>query len=149
MDLFGLELVGVIGAADFGGIHLESLSHLSSFLAGLAALAGATGDVGCFGGFIHLEVSVDVDVSDGHCHDDGGGGGGAGTLQFDSLDDLGVGVGVVAAGLRGFKATLFGQLSFKFGGRLDLYFGVAVVVVSDELFDSLLSAGSVHRTGSG
>ena len=51
VDLLDLELAGVIGATDFGGIHLESVSHLSFFLAGLAALAGD------FVGFIHLDVS--------------------------------------------------------------------------------------------
>ena len=108
------------------------------------------GDVGDFGGFIHLDMSVDVDVSDGHCHDEGGGGGGAGILQFVSFDDLGVVVGVVGLFL-GFRITLLGQLSFKFGGLFDLYFGVDVAVVvvlllSEELSDSLLLAGSVHRT---
>ena len=55
VDLLDLELAGVVAAADLGGIHLESRSHLSSFLAGLAAL----GDVGFggFGSFIHLDVS--------------------------------------------------------------------------------------------
>ena len=111
------------------------------------------GDVGDFGGFIHLDMFADVDVSDGHCHDEGGGGGGAGALQFCSFADLGVGVGVgvVVVGLfLGFKITLLGQLSFKLGGLFDLYFGVAVVVLlSEEQSDSLLSAGSLHRTGSG
>ena len=83
-------MAGVIGAVDFGGIHLESLSHLSFFLAGL---------VGDFGGLIHLDVSVVLGESDGHCHDDGGGGGGAGTLQFGSFADLGVGVGVGVSSL--------------------------------------------------
>ena len=102
----------------------------------------ALGDVG---GFIHLEVFGAFDGSDGHCHDEGGGGGGAGILQFVSLEDLGVGVGVVGLFL-GFKITLLGQL--RSGGLLDLYFGDGDVL-SEELFDSLLLAGSVHRTGSG
>ena len=84
----------------------------------------ALGDVGFggFGSFIHLDVSGDF-CWDGHCHDDGGGGGGAGILQFCSFADLGVGVGVVELFL-GFRITLLGQLSFKFGGLFDLYFGV-------------------------
>ena len=85
----------------------------------------ALGDVE---GFIHLEVFGALDGSDGHCHDDGGGGGGAGVLQFDSLEDLGVSVGVAIAGLLlGFKTTLLGQLNFKFGGLFDLYFGAVAL----------------------
>ena len=102
----------------------------------MAALAGD------FGGLIHLDVSDDLDVSDGHCHELGGGGGGAGILQSVSFEDLGVGVGVVVVfGLfLGFRTTLFGQLSFRFGGLFDLYFGDGDVL-SKELFESLLLAG--------
>ena len=99
VDLFDLELAGVIVAAAvvFGGLHLESWSHLSFLLAGFTDL----GDVGAFGGLIHLEVSGDLDGPDGHCHE---------------LVDSGVvvGVGVVVVIFLGFKTTLFGQ--DKFGG---------------------------------
>ena len=97
MDLFGLELAVFVVVAVFGGTHLESLSHLSFLLAGLTDL----GDVGAFGGLIHLEVSGDLDGPDGHCHE---------------LVDSGVvvGVGVVVVIFLGFKTTLFGQ--DKFGG---------------------------------
>ena len=63
MDLFGLELAVFVVVAVFGGIHLESLSHL--FLAALADL-GDDG-LGDFGDLIHVEVSGDVDGPDGHC----------------------------------------------------------------------------------
>ena len=132
-----LELAEVVGAVSFsfGGIHFESLSHLSSFLVGLAAL----GDVGAFGGFIHLDMSVDVDASDGHCHDAGGGGGGAGTRQFCSLADLGVGVRVAVVDFLGFNTTLLGQDNLSPAGILDLYLGVDdVFLLSEELFESLL-----------
>ena len=86
--------------AVLGGIHLESLSHLSSFF-----LAAGLVDLGDdFGDLIHVEVSGDLDGPDGHCHDDGG---------------VGTGVGVVAVVvifLLGFMTTLLGQLNFKFGG---------------------------------
>ena len=75
-------------AADFGGIHFESLSQ-----AGL---------VGGFGNLIHLEVSGDLDGPDGHCRalDDGGVGGAV----------VGVGAVVVGGLFLGFKTTLLGQL---------------------------------------
>ena len=131
MDLFGLELAGVtsVVAFNFGGTHLESLSHLSFLLAGLADLGegglGDVGDVGDVGALIHVEVSGDVDGPDGHCH------------------ELVGGVGVVAAVVGvviflGFTTTLFGQ--DKFGGLLARYFG-AVGVLSEELLESLLLAG--------
>ena len=83
MDLFGLELAVVFGAADIlGGTHLESLSQ-----------AGLVGD---FGALIHLVVSGDLDGPDGHCHELAGGG---------------VDVEVVIF-LLGFMTTLFGQDKF-------------------------------------
>ena len=87
-----------------------------------------------------MEVFGALDGSDGHCHDEGGGGGGAGVLQFGSFADLGA--GVAAVNFLGFRATLLGQLNFKFGGLFDLYFGVAVVVVVDVLLlsEELLEA---------
>ena len=90
-----------------------------------------------------MDVSVDADVLDGHCHDDGGGGGGAGTLQFCSLADLGVGVGVAVVDFLGFNTTLLGQDNLSPAGILDLYLGVDDVVVdvflrSEELFTTLL-----------
>ena len=116
VDLFDLELAGVIVAAAvvFGGIHLESLSHLSFFFADLAD----------FGDLIHWEVFGDVDGPDGHCHDS----------VVVVVGPVGLGVGVVGVGVVGvgvvgvvvflaFKTTLFGQ--DKFGGLLALYFGVA------------------------
>ena len=134
MDLLALGslVAGRAACFIFGGTHFESLSQV--------------GLVGDFGGLIHLEVFGALDGSDGHCHDEGGGGGGAGALQFCSFADLGVGVGVgvVVVGLfLGFKITLLGQLSFKFGGLFDLYFGVDVVVVvvlllSEELLGATL-----------
>ena len=84
-------------------------------------------------------MSGDLDGPDGHCHVDGGAGGGADILQFVSFEDLGV--GVVVADFLGFTITLLGQL--RSGGLFDLYFGDDVV--SEELIDSLLLAGSVHR----
>ena len=134
MDLLGLVLAGVAAAADLGGTHLESLSHLSFFFAGLAD---------DFVGFIHLDASGVLDWLDGHCHDEGGGGAGAGILQFVSLEDLGVGVGVgvavVVVGLfLGFRTTLLGHDSFKFGGLFDLYFGAVVSSVSEEPLATLL-----------
>ena len=72
VDLLDLELAGVIRAADLGGIHLESWSHLSFFLVGLA-------DLGDLGDLIHLEVSGGgLFDPDGHCHDDGVAGAGVG-----------------------------------------------------------------------
>ena len=123
VDLLALELVGVIVAVafNFGGIHFESLSHLSFLLAGLADL----GDVG-LGGFTHLDVSGVLDGSDGHCHELVGGG-------------VAVGVVVVIFFL-GFMTTLLGQ--DKFGGLFALYLGAVVVGVlsfcSEELFRSTL-----------
>ena len=101
VDLFDLELAGVIVAAAvvFGGIHLESLSHLLLFLAALADL-GEDG-LGDFGDCTHLDVSGVLDDSDGHCHE---------------LVDGDVGAGVVVVIFLGFKTTLLGQLNFKFGG---------------------------------
>ena len=132
MDLLALGslVAGRAACFIFGGTHFESVSQV--------------GLVGDFGGLIHLEVFGALDGSDGHCHDEGGGGGGAGVLQFGSFADLGagVGVGVAAVDFLGFKATLLGQLNFKFGGLFDLYFGVAVVVVVDVLLlsEELLEA---------
>ena len=111
VDLFDLELAGVIVAAAvvFGGIHLESLSHLSSLLAGLAGLGDDFGDL------IHVEVSGDVDGPDGHCHEVVGVGAGG---------DIGV-VAVEVVIFLGFTTTLLGQ--DKFGGLFALYFGAVVV----------------------
>ena len=114
VDLFDLELAGVIVAAAvvFGGIHLESLSHLLLFLAALADL-GDDG-LGDFGDFTHLEVSGDSDGPDGHCHEVVGVGAGG---------DVGVAADEVVIFLLGFMTTLLGQ--DKFGGFFALYFGVA------------------------
>ena len=110
MDLLGLELAGVIPAAVviFGGIHLESLSHLSFFLAAGFADLGEDG-FGALGDFTHFDVSVDVNGPDGHCHE-----------LVDGAAAV-VGVGVVVVIFLGFTTTLFGQ--DKFGGLLALYFG--------------------------
>ena len=111
MDLLGLELAGVFSvvAFNFGGTHLESLSHLSLFLdVGLADL-GEDG-LGAFGDFTHFDVSGDVDGSDGHCHDVAG--------VVVGPVGLGVGVGVAVVIFLGFTTILYGQ--DKFGGLLDL-----------------------------
>ena len=113
VDLFGLD--GVICAAAFivGGIHLESLSHLSLFLAAGFAGLGEDG-LGDVGALIHLDVSGDLDCPDGHCHE---------------LVDSGVvvGVGAVVVIFLGFKTTLFGHDNFKLVGIFALYFGAVVV----------------------
>ena len=131
VDLFDLELVGVVVAFNFGGTHLESLSHLSFLLAALADL-GEDG-LEALGDFIHLEVSGDLDGSDGHCHE---------LVDSGAAVVVGVGVeagvGVVLVIFLGFTVTLLGQ--DKFGGLLARYFGV-VGVGSEELFNSLLLAG--------
>ena len=80
VDLLGLELAGVVVVAVFGGIHLESLSHLLLFLAALADL----GEDGAFGDLIHLDVSGDLDGPDGHCHE----------LAVVVVGPVGLGVGV-------------------------------------------------------
>ena len=119
VDLFGLD--GVICAAAFivGGIHLESLSHLSSFFAGLVFLTGNFGDL------THLDVSGRLGVPDGHCHElvDGvvvGVDVVAGNLQFGLLELLGV---VVVELFLGFRMTLLGQLNLRPAGILARYFG--------------------------
>ena len=112
VDLLGLELAGVVVVAVFGGIHLESLSHLLLFLAALADL----GEDGAFGDLIHLDVSGDLDGPDGHCHE-----------LVDSGVVVGVGVGAVVVIFLGFKTTLFGHDNFKLVGIFALYFGAVVV----------------------
>ena len=131
MDLFGLELAVVVVVAVFGGIHLESLSHLLLFLAALADLGeDGLGDFGdAFGDLIHVEVSGDLDGPDGHCHDVDG---------VAVVGPVGLGAGVVAVVvifLLGFMTTLLGQ--DKFGGLLARYFR-AVGVVSEEFLGSAL-----------
>ena len=117
MDLLDLELAGVILVAVFGGIHLESLSHLLLFLAAGLADLGEDG-LGDFGVLIHLVVSGDLDGPDGHCHELAGG-------VVVGPVGLGAGAGaVVVIFLLGFMTTLLGH--DKFGGLLDLYFGVVV-----------------------
>ena len=132
VDLFDLELAGVIVVAVLGGVHLESLSHLLLFLAALANL----GENGAFGDLIHLEVSGDLDGPDGHCHELVDGVVVVGPVGFGA----GAGAGVVVVALLGLTITLFGQ--DKFGGLFALYLGAVVVGVlsfcSEELFRSTL-----------
>ena len=137
VDLLDLGLAGVLSvvAFNFGGIHLESLSHLLLFLAALADL-GEDG-LGDFGDFTHLEVSGrGWDGPDGHCHDAdvvvvGPVGLGVGVGAGVEVGVVGV-VAVVVISLLGFMTTLLGQ--DKFGGLLALYFGV----VSEELLEVAL-----------
>ena len=101
VDLLALGAAGAGWAADFGGVHLESESQLSLFLAGLAALAG--GDLGAV-------VAGDLQ------------------LGFEELSHIlfaGVGVGCGAVGVifLGFMMMLLGQLSFRPAGIFDLYLG--------------------------
>jgi hypothetical protein len=100
VDLFDLAGASWLVAFILGGTHLESLSHLSFVLAGLAALAG--GDLGAVGSAGDLQ------------------------LGFEALShELFAGVGIVI--LLGFRTTLFGHESFSLAGIFALYFGACLI----------------------
>ena len=101
MDLFDLAGASWLVAFILGGTHLESLSHLSFVLAGLAALAG--GDLGAV-------VAGDLPL-------------GFAELSHILFAGVGVGCGAVGVIFLGFMMMLLGQLSFRPAGIFDLYLG--------------------------
>ena len=125
----------MVVVAVFGGIHLESLSHLLLFLAALADLVEV--GFGDFGDLTHLEVSGDLDGPDGHCHELVDGVVVVGPVGFGA----GAGAGVVVVALLGLTITLFGQ--DKFGGLFALYLGAVVVGVLSFCSEELVAAVGV------